>query len=234
MGLREDNRHPALLRLARAQFRGGRAARAAVRLSFPSASFAASPSLRVGAHAAWAPRLAAVALFIALCALVTWWVLTFSAMRTIPVPKTARVAQTEAVETGAIATLFGGSPQAGVRDVKLLGVIADVGRGSGAAVVSVDDGPPKALRAGAALSSQIRLVEIRDRSIVIERNGARQTISLPAETPAARGPARQSGAASALPTPPSGAAAPMATPVPANDARATQPGAASEPLVAKP
>lgn len=220
-----------------------------MRLSLPSASFAASP-FRVDAHAAWLPRLAAVVLFIALCALATWWVLTFSAMRTIPVPKTARVAQTEAVETGAIATLFGGSPQAGVRDVKLLGVIADVGRGSGAAVVSVDDGPPKAMRAGAALSSQIRLVEIHNRSIVIERNGARQTISLPAETPAARGPVRQPGGAAALPTPPSGAAAPMATPVPApapiptpapapvpppaNDAAAAQPGVAPDTLVAKP
>ncbi|WP_456282143.1 general secretion pathway protein [Cupriavidus sp. JZ107] len=172
-------------------------------LSLPSA-------FRFDAGAAWLPRVATLLLFVALCALATRWALTFSAMDTIPVPKTARVAQTEAVETGAIATLFGGSPQAGVRDVQLLGVIADPA-GGGAAVVSIDNGPPKALRAGAALSPQIRLVEIRDRAVVIERNGARQTIALPARPLAARGtPPRATPAP--LATPPSGAAAPLSTP----------------------
>nr|WP_255674232.1 type II secretion system protein N [Cupriavidus sp. UGS-1] len=172
-------------------------------MSLPSA-------FRFDAGAAWLPRVATLLLFVALCALATRWALTFSAMDTIPVPKTARVAQTEAVETGAIATLFGGSPQAGVRDVQLLGVIADPA-GGGAAVVSIDNGPPKALRAGAALSPQIRLVEIRDRAVVIERNGARQTIALPARPLAARGtPPRATPAP--LATPPSGAAAPLSTP----------------------
>ncbi len=172
-------------------------------LSLPSA-------FRLDAGAAWLPRVATLLLFVALCALATRWVLTFSAMDTIPVPKTARVAQTEVVETGAIATLFGGSPQAGVRDVQLLGVIADP-VGGGAAVVSIDNGPPRALRAGAALSPQIRLVEIRDRAVVIERDGARQTIALPARPLAARGTLPVATPAP-LATPPSGAAAPLSTP----------------------
>ncbi|WP_439683805.1 Type II secretion system protein GspC N-terminal domain-containing protein [Cupriavidus oxalaticus] len=171
------------------------------------------PVLRFNAHAPWLPRLASVALFVALCALATYWVLTFSAMRTLPVPQSARVAQTEAVETGAVATLFGGSAQGGPRDVQLLGVVAEVNGGAGAAIVSMDGGPPKAVRSGAELSQQIRLVEIRQRSVVIERSGVRQEIALPVQAGAVRAPA--AGApAPALPTPPAGAAAPMATPMP--------------------
>lgn len=167
------------------------------------------PAFRIDSAAAWAPRLAAPVLFVAFCALVTWWVLKISAMNTIPVPQRARVAQTEAVETGAVGTLFGGRPQATVTNVQLLGVVAALGGGRGAAVVSVDNGPPKALRAGAELGPQLKLVEIRDRAIVIERNGASQVIALPAQPLPARGPAP---AARAQALPPSGAAAPLSTP----------------------
>ncbi|AQV95939.1 general secretion pathway protein [Cupriavidus necator] len=180
------------------------------------------PSFRFDASAPWLPRLASLVLFIALCALVTYWVLAFSAMRTIPVPQSARVAQTEAVETGAVATLFGGSAQGGPRDVQLLGVVAEIGGGAGAAIVSLDGGPAKAVRIGADLSPQIRLVEVRQRAVVIERNGVRQEIMLPVQAGATRGAPRASGA---LPTPPSGAAAPMATTVPP-PAPATSPAAA--------
>nr|WP_255650801.1 general secretion pathway protein [Cupriavidus sp. DB3] len=196
-------------------------------MSLPSA-------FRFDAGAAWLPRIATLLLFVALCALATRWVLTFSAMDTIPVPKTARVAQTEAVETGAIATLFGGSPQAGVRDVQLLGVIADP-VGGGAAVVSIDNGPPRALRAGAALSPQIRLVEIRDRAVVIERDGARQTIALPARPLAARGTLPRATPAP-LATPPSGAAAPLSTPAtpPMPNPAANPPATAAAPAATQP
>ncbi|WP_454765632.1 hypothetical protein [Cupriavidus campinensis] len=153
------------------------------------------------------PRAAGLLLFVALCALATHWVLALSAMRTIPVPKSARVAQTEAVETGAVATLFGGNVQSGVRDVQLIGVVADLdGVGPAAAILSLDGGPPKAVRAGASLSPQIRLTEIHGRNIVIERNGVRQEIALPLQTGVAAG-----GAVPA--PPPSGAAAPLSTPL---------------------
>jgi general secretion pathway protein C len=165
------------------------------------------------------PRAASLVLFIALCALATYWVLTFSAMRTIPVPQTARVAQTEAIETGAIATLFGGSAQSGVRDVQLIGVVADVDDGAGAAIVSLDGGPAKAVRAGTALSQQIRLVAIHGRSVVIERNGVRQEIELPIQT----GVSRAGTPATTAPPPPSGAAAPMAMPMPAPPPAVSQP-----------
>lgn len=167
------------------------------------------PTFRFDLSAAWLPRVVSLVLFVALCALVTHWVLVFSAMRTIPVPKAARVAQTEAVETGALATLFGGSAQSGVRDVQLIGVVADLdGVGPAAAILSLDGGPPKAVRVGSALSPQIKLTEIHGRNIVIERNGVRQEIALPLQNAASVG--RQGMPA----VPPAGAAAPLSTPMP--------------------
>ncbi|WP_416049872.1 type II secretion system protein N [Cupriavidus basilensis] len=167
------------------------------------------PALRFNPSSLWLPRLAALVLFVALCALATRWALTFSAMHTIAVPNAARVAQTEAVETGAAGTLFGGNAQSGVRDVQLIGVVADIGSGAGAAIVSLDGGPAKAVRAGTALSPQIRLTEVRDRGVVIERNGVRQEIALPVPAIVTRGPA-----AAPQPALPAGAAAPLSTPMP--------------------
>ncbi len=183
------------------------------------------PALRFDLSTPWLPRAASLLLFVALCALITHWVLVFSAMRTIPVPKSARIAQTEAVETGAVATLFGGSAQSGVRDIQLIGVVADVdGVGPAAAILSLDGGPPKAVRAGASLSPQIRLTEIHGRNIVIERNGVRQEIALPLQNTVSVGRPGNAPAA-----PPSGAAAPLSTPMPA-PVQSAPPPVASAPV----
>ncbi|CAJ0813837.1 type II secretion system protein N [Ralstonia flaminis] len=176
-------------------------------------------------------RLLSLVLFAALCALLTHWVLTLSSLRSLSVPREARVAQTDALETGASVTLFGGGPQTGPRDVQVAGVVADLADGTGAAIVSVDGGPPQAVRAGKSLSSNLKLVEIKARSVVIERNGARQEIPLPASAVVAGiSPANRN--APSQPLPPSGAAAPLATPVappapavPNNPANTTMPGA---------
>lgn len=155
-------------------------------------------------------RLLSLVLFAALCALLTHWVLTLSSLRSLSAPREARVAQTDALETGAAVTLFGGGPQNGPRDVQVMGVVADLADGSGAAIVSVDGGAPQAVRAGKSLSSNLKLVEIKARSVVIERNGARQEIPLPANAVAGVSPANRN--APAAPLPPSGAAAPLSTP----------------------
>lgn len=155
-------------------------------------------------------RLLSLVLFAALCALLTHWVLTLSSLRSLGAPREARVAQTDALETGAAVTLFGGGPQNGPRDVQVMGVVADLADGSGAAIVSVDGGAPQAVRAGKSLSSNLKLVEIKARSVVIERNGARQEIPLPASAVAGVSPANRN--APAMPLPPAGAAAPLSTP----------------------
>ncbi|CAJ0802176.1 type II secretion system protein N [Ralstonia holmesii] len=175
-------------------------------------------------------RLLSLVLFAALCALLTHWVLTLSSLRSLGAPREARVAQTDALETGAAVTLFGGGPQNGPRDVQVMGVVADLADGSGAAIVSVDGGAPQAVRAGKSLSSNLKLVEIKARSVVIERNGTRQEIPLPASAVAGVSPANRN--ASPLPLPPAGAAAPLSTPatppappVPNNPANTAMPGA---------
>lgn len=168
-------------------------------------------------------RLLSLVLFAALCALLTHWVLTLSSLRSLSAPREARVAQTDALETGAAVTLFGGGPQNGPRDVQVMGVVADLADGSGAAIVSVDGGAPQAVRAGKSLSSNLKLVEIKARSVVIERNGARQEIPLPANAVAGVSPANRN--APAAPLPPSGAAAPLSTP-------ATPPAPPAAPAVA--
>lgn len=145
-------------------------------------------------------RLLSLVLFAALCALLTHWVLTLSSLRSLSAPREARVAQTDALETGAAVTLFGGGPQNGPRDVQVMGVVADLADGSGAAIVSVDGGAPQAVRAGKSLSSNLKLVEIKARSVVIERNGARQEIALPASAVAGVSPANRN--APAMPLPP--------------------------------
>ncbi|CAJ0721003.1 hypothetical protein LMG6871_04427 [Ralstonia edaphis] len=155
-------------------------------------------------------RLLSLVLFAALCALLTHWVLTLSSLRSLGAPREARVAQTDALETGAAVTLFGGGPQNGPRDVQVMGVVADLADGSGAAIVSVDGGAPQAVRAGKSLSSNLKLVEIKARSVVIERNGARQEIPLPASAVAGVSPANRN--TPAMPLPPAGAAAPLSTP----------------------
>ncbi|MCO5400707.1 type II secretion system protein N [Ralstonia soli] len=158
-------------------------------------------------------RLLSLALFAALCALLTHWVLTLSSLRSLSAPREARVAQTDALETGAAVTLFGGGPQNGPRDVQVIGVVADLADGGGAAIVSVDGGAPQAVRAGKSLSSNLKLVEIKARSVVIERNGARQEIPLPANAVAGVSPANRNAAPMpTMPLPPSGAAAPLSTP----------------------
>jgi general secretion pathway protein C len=175
-------------------------------------------------------RLLSLVLFAALCALLTHWVLTLSSLRSLSVPREARVAQTDALETGAAVSLFGGGPQSGPRDVQVAGVVADLADGTGAAIVSVDGGPPQAVRAGKSLSPNLKLVEIKSRSVVIERNGVRQEIPLPASAVAGVSPASRH--VPSLPLPPSGAAAPLATPavppapaVPNNPANTAMPGA---------
>nr|AIS39969.1 general secretion pathway protein C [Ralstonia solanacearum] len=154
-------------------------------------------------------RLISLVLFAALCALLAHWVLTLSSLRSLSVPREARVAQTEALETGGAVTGLGDDQQSGPRKVQVAGVVNVIINDNGAAIVSIDGDQPQAIRAGKALSPSLKLAEIKARAVVIERNGVRQEIALPAS--AVAGVWR---AALNAPTrrPPSGAAAPMATP----------------------
>ncbi|WP_179403395.1 type II secretion system protein N [Burkholderia guangdongensis] len=123
-------------------------------------------------------RILSLALFAALCAMATYWVVTLSARET-PLPAAAARAP---IRTEDAAALFGGQlTKNPIQDIHLFGVLA-LQHGA-AAIVATGGEPPRAVSLGAEIAPGEKLAEVRDRSIVVDRNGARAEISLPANTP---------------------------------------------------
>ncbi|AOJ70529.1 MULTISPECIES: general secretion pathway protein GspC [Burkholderia] len=123
-------------------------------------------------------RLLSLALFAVLCATATYWVVTLSAHQA-PLP--AAAARTP-VRTEDAAALFGGQlTRNPVQDIHLFGILA-LQRGA-AAIVGIGGDAPHAVSLGSEIAQGAKLAEVRDRSIVVERNGARSEIFLPANTP---------------------------------------------------
>jgi general secretion pathway protein C len=106
-------------------------------------------------------RLLSLALFAVFCATLTYWVITLTTMSGAPLPAAAAHAQ---VSTDQAATLFG-----------ILAL-----REGAAAIVSVGGEPPHAVSLGSTLMQGTKLSEVRARSIIIDRNGARSEVFLPA------------------------------------------------------
>lgn len=124
------------------------------------------------------PRLVSLLLFLAICALLAYWITAWMALRTLPLPQQGQVVQPQVLETGAVRTLFGGTRGSANRDIRLLGVVADGPRG--AAILAMDGGEPKVVRTGGSLTPEVVLVEVQPRRVVLERNGVRQELPLPA------------------------------------------------------
>lgn len=123
-------------------------------------------------------RILSLALFAALCATATYWVVTLSA-REAPLPAAAARLP---IRTEDAAALFGGQLDKNpVQDIHLFGILA-LQRGA-AAIVGVGGEPPRAVSLGAEVAPGAKLAEVRDRSIIVERNGARSEVALPANTP---------------------------------------------------
>ncbi|KVX51787.1 type II secretion system protein N [Burkholderia stagnalis] len=123
-------------------------------------------------------RILSLALFAALCATATYWVVTLSA-REAPLPAAAA---RPPIRTEDAAALFGGQLDKNpVQDIHLFGILA-LQRGA-AAIVGIGGEPPRAVSLGTELAPGAKLAEVRERSIIVERNGARAEIALPANTP---------------------------------------------------
>ena len=76
------------------------------------------------------------------------------------------------------ATLFGGQLQRSAnQNVRLFGILAL--REGAAAIISAGDEPPHAVPLGSAIMQGAKLYEVRPRSIIIDRNGARSEVFLP-------------------------------------------------------
>ena len=121
--------------------------------------------------------LAAAAMFVA----VSLW-----AARTLNAPAApapARIAPPAPLDITAGAQLFGAKPGDDARHaIQLLGILAFDARHA-AAIVSVGGEAARVVRLGGPLDDAATLAEVRERSIVVERGGARAEIALPANTP---------------------------------------------------
>jgi general secretion pathway protein C len=123
-------------------------------------------------------RLLSLVMFAVFCATLTYWIVSLSA-RPPASPPAAAVAPNVSVDDAA--TLFGGKLTRDVnRTVKLFGILA-LSEGA-SAIVSVGDEPPHAISLGGKLGDDSKLAEVRERSIVIDRNGARSEVFLPSNT----------------------------------------------------
>lgn len=117
-----------------------------------------------------------------LVASVTDWVLTFTAGRTPVEPvRTLPANETEirarAVDTAAVARLFGASGEAAT-NIRALGVMAEGSTGRGIALIGVEGKAPRPVRAGEAIAPGVILAEVRRDGVVVNRSGAMQQIRL--------------------------------------------------------
>src|SRR5260364_97530 len=75
--------------------------------------------------------------------------------------------------------LFGGDAGEVRNDIQISGVLA-LGTTGAAAIISVNDDAPFTRSPGQRIDAQTRLLEVRQRSIVIERNSVKSEVFLPA------------------------------------------------------
>lgn len=140
------------------------------------------------------PSLINTLLLLGMAAVCTYWFLQWASVRTpaeplVAVPVGDRAARTQPLDTEAAARLFGTLPSdtrpsgtlpSGMPSrIRLDGVIAEGGRGKGVAVISVDDRPSLAYRAGEAIDANLTLAEVRADRIIIRSSTGAQEIRLP-------------------------------------------------------
>jgi general secretion pathway protein C len=123
-------------------------------------------------------RLLSLVAFAIFCATLTYWIITLSARPPAP-PLAAAVTPNVSVDDAA--TLVGGKLTREVnRSIKLFGILAL--REGSSAIVSVGDEAPHAISLGGKLGEDGKLAEVREHSIIVERNGARSEVFLPSNT----------------------------------------------------
>ncbi|WP_153099000.1 type II secretion system protein N [Paraburkholderia hayleyella] len=124
-------------------------------------------------------RLLSLTLFAVFCATLTYWAITLASHSSAPLPAAAA---RPAVSVEQAATLFGGQLTRSInQDVRLFGVLSL--RDGAAAIISTGGEPSRAVALGSTIMQGARLSEIRPRSIIIDRNGTRSEVFLPANAP---------------------------------------------------
>ena len=96
-----------------------------------------------------------------------------------------RPAQESAGRAGMARALFGSSPRNGAAtavagsSIKLLGIAAASGGRPGYAIVQLEARHSTTVREGDDIAPGIRLAEVRPDHVVLDRNGARETVAWP-------------------------------------------------------
>ncbi|AJK50051.1 general secretion pathway protein GspC [Burkholderia plantarii] len=125
------------------------------------------------------PAVATLAAATAFAAIALW---SARVLRAPEPPAPAAPAQPAPFDTAAGSQLFGSKAgDDATRAPLLLGVLSFDGS-HGAAIVGIGGEPPRVVRIGGALGQAGKLVAVRARSIVIDRDGLRREIALPAAT----------------------------------------------------
>jgi len=115
--------------------------------------------------------LAALAIF---CATLTYWIVTLASPAPLPIDAAA---VRPSPSMTAAAQLFGGDHTQDTR-IRLAGVL-DLGAGRGAAaIISLDGAVARAVGVGQAIGNNIKLAEVRARSVIVDRDGVRSEITL--------------------------------------------------------
>lgn len=139
-----------------------------------------------------------LALLLATVASATWWTLPWlggeaSSARVVMTPAADPAQRPQRIDMTPVARLFG-TPAAGpaaAAKTRLVGVIAEGGRGRGVAVLATDNLPAQAYRVGDAVTATLTLSAVRSDGVTLTGQSGAEELALP-PTPAPQGitPAR--------------------------------------------
>src|SRR5690606_24578830 len=134
--------------------------------------------------ARWAPRVLSVLLFALLCAIVAYWALRLLEPPVRIAPSGSLAAAETVASLGPAQTLFGRTgtaaapvAQAVASNFKVLGVIADAERG--AAIISIDGGPPEAFGAGMQIDDNHKLKAVSAKEVIVLRGSEEIRLDAP-------------------------------------------------------
>ncbi len=196
----------------------------------------------------WPAPLSTLVVWVLAGASIVFWALRLAAPADVPAPPTVATTPLAAIDPGAIGQLLGApstrvaaaTPEAASRFV-LSGVVADGSR-QGAALIAVDDLPPRPFRVGATVGDGyvLQSVDQRTASLGTSMDGAAAlTLQLPVQPMALPAPAAPVVLPGAVPPPqpsqPHPAPPPLNAQVPLQPAfQASPQGPASAPVAAPP
>ena len=134
--------------------------------------------------------IANLALLLGTVAAATWWGLQLVPVQpphepVVALPVTGAPTAQAPLDTAPVAGMFGPVVAVDAAPVKLVGVIATGGGGTGVALLAVGNQPPMAWRVGEDVDGHGTLVAVESGKVVLKRGAATIEVALPApRTPA--------------------------------------------------